>query len=246
MGAAWRWLALALLLCRLGVARAEEEEDTLEVNTVDEDLGASKEGSRTDSETVDREAEAIKLDGMSVAEMKLMRESAEKHVFQAEVNRMMKLSIKIKADKENHVLHITDTGVGMTKADLINNLGTIAKSGTADFLSKLQDASSTSEFSDLIGQFGVGFYSAFLVADRVVVTSKHNDDKQHIWESDANSYSVVEDPRGDTLKRGTTVTLVLKEEAYDYLEQDTVKDLIKKYSQFINFNIYMWTSKTET
>ena len=100
--------------------------------------------------------------------------------------------------------------------------------------------------SDLIGQFGVGFYSAFLVADKVIVTTKHNDDKQYIWESDANSYSVVEDPRGDTLKRGTTVTLVLKEEAYDYLEQDTVKDLIKKYSQFINFDIYMWTSKTET
>merc|ERR1719192_1320790 len=156
------------------------------------------------------------------------------------------LSIKIKADKENHVLHITDTGVGMTKADLINNLGTIAKSGTADFLNKLQEASSTDQFNDLIGQFGVGFYSAFLVADKVIVTSKHNDDKQYIWESDANSYSVVEDPRGPTLKRGTTVTLVLKEEAYDYLEQDTVKDLIKKYSQFINFHIYMWTSKTET
>jgi len=293
MGTAWRWLALALLVGSLGVARAEEDEaeaDVLEVNTVEEDLGASKEGSRTDSETVQREEQAIKLDGLSVAEIKLMRESAEKHVFQAEVNRMMKLiinslyrnkevylrelisnasdaldkvrllsltdksvlaateelSIKIKADKENHVLHITDTGVGMTKADLINNLGTIAKSGTADFLSKLQDASSTSEFSDLIGQFGVGFYSAFLVADRVVVTSKHNDDKQYIWESDANSYSVVEDPRGDTLKRGTQISLYLKEESRDYLEQDTVKDLIKKYSQFINFNIYLWGSKTET
>merc|ERR1711994_1134779 len=265
-------------------------EDTLEVNTVEEDLGASKEGSRTDSETVEREEQAIKLDGMSVAEMKLMRESAEKHVFQAEVNRMMKLiinslyrnkevylrelisnasdaldkirllsltdksvlaateelSIKIKADKENHVLHIIDTGVGMTKADLINNLGTIAKSGTADFLSKLQDASSADQFSDLIGQFGVGFYSAFLVADRVVVTSKHNDDKQHVWESDANSFSVVEDPRGDTLKRGTQISLYLKEESRDYLEQDTVKELIKKYSQFINFNIYLWGSKTET
>merc|ERR1719318_1687391 len=156
------------------------------------------------------------------------------------------LSIKIKADKENHVLHITDTGVGMTKADLINNLGTIAKSGTADFLSKLQDASSTDQFSDLIGQFGVGFYSAFLVADRVVVTSNHNDDKQHVWESDANSFSVVEDPRGDTLKRGTQISLYLKEESRDYLEQDTVKELIKKYSQFINFNIYLWGSKTET
>ena len=85
MGAAWRWLALALLVCSLGVARAEDEEDTLEVNTVEEDLGASKEGSRTDSETVAREEEAIKLDGMSVAEMKLMRESAEKHVFQVHI-----------------------------------------------------------------------------------------------------------------------------------------------------------------
>ena len=113
-------------------------------------------------------------------------------------------------------------------------------------LGKLQDASDAQEMNDLIGQFGVGFYSAFLVADKVIVTTKNNDDKQYIWESDASSYTVVEDPRGDTLKRGTQVTLVLKEEAYDYLEHDTVKDLIKKYSQFINFNIYMWASKTET
>jgi len=284
-----RWaVAVAALLLLAGGARAEEEE--LRVETVEPDLGASKEGSRTDSETVGREEEAIKLDGLSVAEMKLMRESAEKHVFQAEVNRMMKLiinslyrnkevylrelisnasdaldkvrllsltdkammaatpelTIRIKADKENHVLTITDTGVGMTKADLINNLGTIAKSGTADFLSKLQDADSTDMFSDLIGQFGVGFYSAFLVADRVVVTSKHNDDKQHIWESDANSFSVVEDPRGDTLKRGTQISLFLKEEARDNLELDTIRDLVKKYSQFINFNIFLWGSKTET
>jgi len=100
--------------------------------------------------------------------------------------------------------------------------------------------------SDLIGQFGVGFYSAFLVADRVVVTTKHNDDVQYVWESDSESYSVVEDPRGDTLKRGTTVSIYLKEEAYDFLEQDSVRDLIKKYSQFINFNIYLWGSVTET
>jgi len=283
----WVVCALALLA---GVRAEDEVEDELKVETVEADMGASREGSRTDSEVVDREGEAIKLDGLSVAEMKLMRDSAEKHEFQAEVNRMMKLiinslyrnkeiflrelisnasdaldkvrllsltdksvldateelSIKIKADKDNHVLHITDTGIGMTKADLINNLGTIAKSGTADFLSKLQDASSTSEFSDLIGQFGVGFYSAFLVADKIIVTSKNNDDKQYIWESDSNSYSVVEDPRGDTLKRGTTISVYLKEEAYDYLEQDTVRELIKKYSQFINFNIYLWGSKTET
>jgi len=288
----WLWLTAAVLLLSCSsFARADDEvEDELKVDTVTEDLGASKEGSRTDSEVVDREEQAIKLDGLSVAEMKLMRESAEKHVFQAEVNRMMKLiinslyrnkevylrelisnasdaldkvrllsltdksqleateelSIRIKADKENHVLHITDTGVGMTKQDLITNLGTIAKSGTADFLSKLQDASSTDQFNDLIGQFGVGFYSAFLVADRVVVTTKHNDDKQYVWESDANSYSISEDPRGDTLKRGTQVSLFLKEESYDYLEQDTVQNLVKKYSQFINFNIYLWGSSTTT
>ena len=97
----------------------------------------------------------------------------------------------------------------------------------------------------MIGQFGVGFYSAFLVADRVVVTSKNNADKQHIWESDSAEFSVVEDPRGDTLKRGTQVSLYLKEEARDFLEPGTLEELIKKYSQFINFNIFLWKSKTE-
>jgi len=285
----WFFVTLAVLLLASSQVKAEEDAE-LPTETVLDDMAAHREGSRTDSETVDREAEAIKIDGLSVAEMKLMRESAEKHVFQAEVNRMMKLiinslyrnkevylrelisnasdaldkirlisltdksalesteelSIKIKADKENHVLHITDTGIGMTKQDLINNLGTIAKSGTADFLNKLQDASSNDQFNDLIGQFGVGFYSAFLVADKVVVTTKNNDDKQYIWESDADSYTIVEDPRGDTLKRGTTISLYLKEESYDFLEQDTVRDLIKKYSQFINFNIYLWGSSTKT
>jgi len=283
------YLSLAVLLLGL-TAQVRAEEDTLETETVDNDMAAHREGSRTDTDTVDREAEAIKIDGLSVAEVKQMRDSAEKHAFQAEVNRMMKLiinslyrnkevflrelisnasdaldkirlvsltdksvldstpelSIKIKADKENHILTITDTGIGMTKQDLINNLGTIAKSGTADFLGKLQEASSNTEFNDLIGQFGVGFYSAFLVADKVVVTSKGNDDKQYIWESDASSFSISEDPRGPTLKRGTQISLYLKEESYDFLEQDTVRDLIKKYSQFINFNIYLWGSSTKT
>uniref|UniRef100_A0A0K8W6M6 Heat shock protein 83 n=2 Tax=Bactrocera latifrons TaxID=174628 RepID=A0A0K8W6M6_BACLA len=157
------------------------------------------------------------------------------------------LNIRIKADKENKILHIMDSGIGMTHQDLINNLGTIAKSGTADFLSKMQDTSKTEsgqDLNDMIGQFGVGFYSAFLVADRVVVTTKHNADKQYIWESDANSFSIVEDPRGDTLKRGSIISLHLKDEAQDFLEEDTVRELIRKYSQFINFPILMWSSKT--
>ena len=79
-----------------------------------------------------------------------------------------------------------------------------------------------------------------------MVTTKHNDDSQYIWESDASSYSIALDTRGPTLKRGTTVSLYLKEEAYDYLEQDTIRTLIKKYSQFINFNIYLWASSTKT
>ncbi|CAH2106914.1 unnamed protein product [Euphydryas editha] len=158
------------------------------------------------------------------------------------------LSIRIKAEPEKRLLHIIDSGVGMTRRDLVQNLGTIAKSGTADFLSKMQDSdkSGAQEMNDMIGQFGVGFYSAFLVADRVTVASKHNDDSQHVWESDANSFSVAPDPRGDTLKRGTHITLHIKEEAADYLQPDTIRALVKKYSQFINFPIYLWAARTET
>lgn len=280
-------LGLGLLLL-LGAARAED--DVLE-ETVNDDLGASREGSRTDNQVVEREENAIKLDGLNVAQIKELRDKAEKFAFQAEVNRMMKLiinslyrnkeiflrelisnasdaldkirllsltepgalstneelSIKIKADKEGKVLHITDSGIGMTKADLVNNLGTIAKSGTAEFLNKLQDEGTSSQDTmDLIGQFGVGFYSSFLVADRVIVTTKHNDDKQLIWESDAASFSISEDPRGDTLKRGTQISLFLKDEATDYLEVGTLRNLVKKYSQFINFPIFLWADKTVT
>ncbi|PIO52464.1 ATPase/histidine kinase/DNA gyrase B/HSP90 domain protein, partial [Teladorsagia circumcincta] len=156
------------------------------------------------------------------------------------------MSIRIKADRENKLLHITDSGIGMTKEELMNNLGTIARSGTAEFLSKLMDSSTSTDIQqELIGQFGVGFYSAFLVADRVVVTTKSNDGEQYIWESDSGSFSIVKDPRGPTLKRGTQITLHMKEEANDFLEPDTLKNLVHKYSQFINFSIYLWQSKTE-
>jgi len=155
------------------------------------------------------------------------------------------LNITIKADKESKRIVITDTGIGMTKDNLINNLGTIAKSGTSEFLKAMEDEETDS--SSLIGQFGVGFYSSFLVADWVTVVSKHNDDDQYIWESDAeNGFKVYKDPRGNTLGRGTEITLNLREDALEYLDDDTLRELITKYSQFINFPIYLWTTTTET
>merc|ERR1712222_112843 len=149
--------------------------------------------------------------------------------------------IKIEHDPEAKTLSIVDTGIGMTKSDLINNLGTVAKSGTTNFLEAMAEGGD----ANLIGQFGVGFYSAFLVADKVTVTSKCNDDAtQHVWESSADaSFTVVEDPRGNTLGRGSRVTLHLKEDAHDYLSEDKLKETSKKYSQFIQFPIYVKVKK---
>lgn len=140
------------------------------------------------------------------------------------------LEIMIDFDFEGKTISITDTGIGMTKAELIKNLGTVAKSGTTAFLEAMGKGDSLS----LIGQFGVGFYSAFLVANKVVVTSKSNDDEQHVWTSTADAkFFVTKDPRGDTLGRGTRVTLHLKDDSIEYIEQDKIKNLVKKYSEFI-------------
>jgi len=151
------------------------------------------------------------------------------------------LEIKIEYDADAKTISIIDTGIGMSKADLINNLGTVAKSGTTNFLEAMADGAD----ANLIGQFGVGFYSAFLVADKVAVTSKCNDDPtQHVWESSADaSFTVVADPRGNTLGRGSRVTLHLKEDAHEYLAEDKLKDTAKKYSQFIQFPIYVKVKK---
>merc|ERR1712064_128792 len=151
------------------------------------------------------------------------------------------LEVKIEHDPDAKTLTIIDTGIGMSKADLINNLGTVAKSGTTNFLEAMAEGGD----ANLIGQFGVGFYSAFLVADKVSVTSKCNDDpSQHVWESSADaSFTVVDDPRGNTLGRGSRVTLHLKEDAHDYLSEDKLKESAKKYSQFIQFPIYVKVKK---
>lgn len=224
-------------------------------------------------------------------------DTGEKHVFQAEVSRMMKLiinslytnkeiflrelisnasdaldkirvlaltnrgtldslgelEIRIKPDDVKGALHIKDTGIGMTKSELINNLGTIAKSGTSEFLKQNLENPDQIKLNDLIGQFGVGFYSSFLVADKVAVRSKSDQDSQeYVWESNSTEFSVRPSSEDDQLdgsgelQRGSVVTLYLKKEAKDFLKQDTVKQLVEKYSQFINFPIYLWTKKTIT
>ncbi|KAG9293348.1 hypothetical protein G9A89_007594 [Geosiphon pyriformis] len=152
------------------------------------------------------------------------------------------LNITILADKPNRRLIITDTGVGMTKKQLKENLGTIAKSGTSEFLNAIDEKKAD---MNLIGQFGVGFYSVFLVADKVTVATKHNNEStQYIWESHAvNDFTIAEDPRGNTLGRGTQIVLDIKEDSLAFLEQNRLNDLIKKYSEFINFPIYLWTTK---
>ena len=148
--------------------------------------------------------------------------------------------IKISFDRNNKKLIIRDSGIGMTKDELINNLGTIASSGTKKFLESL-----TNKELQLIGQFGVGFYSAYLVADKVQVISKHVEDEQYTWESLGDgTFNVHKDETDYGLKRGSILMLHLKDEMIEYLEESSILNLINKHNQFIEFPIYLETQKT--
>lgn len=153
------------------------------------------------------------------------------------------MDIRLRVDRDKRLFILRDGGVGMTKEELQKNLGSLGTSGTKKFLEKMKD----NQDSNLIGQFGVGFYSVFLVSDRVRVASKSDDsDKQYVWESTGDgTFYIYEDPRGNTLGRGTELELELKKDADMFLELDKIKDIIHRYSEFIHFPIYIETIKVE-
>jgi heat shock protein 90kDa beta len=161
-----------------------------------------------------------------------------------------KLQVQIEYDKDHNTLTIRDTGIGMTHDEMISNLGTVARSGTTKFLQALKGSSDGTDMSgdiSQIGQFGVGFYSAFLVSDRVQVASKHPDSEdQYVWTSanGSSDFQVYKDPRGTTLTRGTEITLFLKEDCMEYADERKLSELAKHYSEFVVHPIYLRTETT--
>ncbi|CAN1838719.1 Heat shock protein 90-5, chloroplastic [Linum perenne] len=190
-------------------------------------------------ELVSNASDALdKLRFLSVTEPSLLGDSGE-------------LEIRIKTDADEGTITITDTGVGMTKQELIDCLGTIAQSGTSKFLKALKENKDLGADNSLIGQFGVGFYSAFLVAQKVVVTTKSpRSDKQYIWEAEADTSSYVIREETDPekiLRRGTQITLYLKDDdKYEFSDPARIQGLVKNYSQFVSFPIYTWQEKSRT
>ncbi|KAK2995634.1 hypothetical protein RJ640_013591 [Escallonia rubra] len=175
-----------------------------------------------------------KLRFLSVTEQELLKDGFD-------------LDIRIQSDKDNGIINITDSGIGMTRQELVDCLGTIAQSGTAKFLKAIKESKDSGADSNLIGQFGVGFYSAFLVADKVVVSTRSpKSDKQYVWEGEANSssYTIREETDPENLiPRGTRLTLYLKRDDKGFAHPERIQKLVKNYSQFVSFPIYTWQEK---
>jgi heat shock protein 90kDa beta len=161
-----------------------------------------------------------------------------------------KLQVQLEYDKEHNTLTVRDTGIGMTHDEMVSNLGTVARSGTTKFLQALKGSSDGADMTgdiSQIGQFGVGFYSAFLVSDRVQVASKHPDSEdQYVWTSanGSSEFQIYKDPRGNTLTRGTEITLFLKEDCLEYADERKLSELAKHYSEFVVHPIYLRTETT--
>ena len=151
------------------------------------------------------------------------------------------MKIRLVPDKDNKTLTILDDGIGMSDEDLVNNLGTIARSGTKNFMKNLKESGSGD--LSMIGQFGVGFYSAYLVADNVVVRTKTHDGEELVWESDANKSYSISKSENPTLTRGTEMTLYLKEDALEYLDEKKLKDIVSRHSQYVNYDIELMVQK---
>lgn len=146
------------------------------------------------------------------------------------------LEINIKADKDKKILTVSDAGIGMTKDEIVNNIGTIAKSGTSEFLKIM--AESKEDASNIIGRFGIGFYSVFMVAKKVVIKTKsfRKDEPAMQWESDGlGSYTIT--PLEEKIKRGTTIEVHLKDDMDEFLEKYRLESIVKKHSSFISFPI---------
>ncbi|XP_043715368.1 heat shock protein 90-5, chloroplastic-like [Telopea speciosissima] len=190
-------------------------------------------------ELVSNASDALdKLRFLSVTEPSLLGDAGE-------------LEIRLKPDPENGTITITDTGIGLTKEELVDCLGTIAQSGTSKFLKAVKENKDLGTDNGLIGQFGVGFYSAFLVADKVVVSTKSpRSDKQYVWEAVAESSSYVIREETDPeklLQRGTQITLYLRpDDKFEFSEPTKIQSLVKNYSQFVSFPIYTWQEKSRT
>mmetsp|Transcript_36270 Transcript_36270/g.59151 ORF Transcript_36270/g.59151 Transcript_36270/m.59151 type:complete len:790 (-) Transcript_36270:72-2441(-) len=163
----------------------------------------------------------------------------------ADAESLARPTIQIKSDKEAMTITIEDSGVGMTKSELMNNLGKIAQSGTKKFVEALGEGSAD---VNLIGQFGVGFYSAYLVADKVEVVTKsmQPNSEQFKWTSDAASSYTIAEGGGDPIEgSGTRLILHLKDDALEYMDPAKLEDLLQHYSEFVEFPISVWKEKTE-
>jgi molecular chaperone HtpG len=156
------------------------------------------------------------------------------------------LRISIALDEKNHTLSIEDSGIGMTREDLIERIGTVASSGTLDFFSKVKSGEEKLDGSELIGKFGVGFYSVFMVTDEVTIETRHADPDARGWRwksQGSGTYTIEEIEKKD---RGTTISFTLKEDAHELANEYRVKDIIKKYSNFVDFPIYIGKDKVNS